>query len=105
MKLAAIDIGSSSIHLAVAQAVPGQRLEILDREKEMVRIAAGTLRPDRLSDDTMARAIAVLKRYKQKCEVQHVDRIITTATSAVRESYNSDAFIERARKEAGLQIS
>jgi exopolyphosphatase / guanosine-5'-triphosphate,3'-diphosphate pyrophosphatase len=105
MKLAAIDIGSSSIHLAVAQAVPGQRLEILDREKEMVRIGAGTLRHHRLSDETMDRAISVLKRYKQICEVQGVDRIITTATSAVRESYNSDAFIERARKEAGLQIS
>ncbi len=105
MKLAAIDIGSSSIHLAVAQAVPGQRLEILDREKEMVRIGAGTLREHRLSDDTMDRAIGVLKRYKQICQAQHVDRIITTATSAVRESYNSDAFIERGRKEAGLQIS
>jgi len=105
MKLAAIDIGSSSIHLAVAQAVPGQRLEILDREKEMVRIGAGTLRNHRLSDDTMDRAIAVLKRYKQICQVHQVDQIITTATSAVRESYNSAAFIERARKEAGLQIS
>jgi exopolyphosphatase/guanosine-5'-triphosphate,3'-diphosphate pyrophosphatase len=105
MKLAAIDIGSSSIHLAVAQAVPGQRLEILDREKEMVRIGAGTLRQHRLSDDTMDRAIAVLKRYNQICQVQHVDKVITTATSAVRESYNSDAFIEKARKETGLGIS
>src|SRR5215472_111762 len=105
MKLAAIDIGSSSIHLAVAQAVPGQRLEILDREKEMVRIGAGTLRQHRLSDETMDRAIRVLKRYKQICEVQHVDKILTTATSAVRESNNADAFIEKARKEAGLAIS
>jgi exopolyphosphatase/guanosine-5'-triphosphate,3'-diphosphate pyrophosphatase len=105
MKLSAIDIGSSSIHLAVAQAVPGQRLEILDREKEMVRIGAGTLREHRLSNETMDRAISVLKRYKQICDVQRVDRIITTATSAVRESYNSDAFIERARKEVGLQIN
>jgi exopolyphosphatase/guanosine-5'-triphosphate,3'-diphosphate pyrophosphatase len=105
MKLAAIDIGSSSIHLAIAQAVPGQRLEILDREKEMVRIGAGTLRQHRLSDATMDRAIAVLKRYNQICQAQHVDRIITTATSAVRESYNSDAFIERVRKEAGLSVS
>jgi len=53
----------------------------------------------------MDRAIGVLKRYKQISQAQHVDRIITTATSAVRESYNSDAFIERSRKEAGLQIS
>jgi len=105
MKIAAIDIGSSSIHLAVAQAVPGQRLEILDREKEMVRIGAGTLRQHRLSDETMDRAIRVLKRYKQICEVQHVDKILTTATSAVRESNNADAFIEKARKEAGLAIS
>jgi len=42
MKLAAIDIGSNSIHLVIVRAVQGQHPEIIDREKEMVRLGAGT---------------------------------------------------------------
>jgi exopolyphosphatase/guanosine-5'-triphosphate,3'-diphosphate pyrophosphatase len=104
MKLAAIDIGSNSIHLAMVRAVPGQHLEIIDREKEMVRLGAGTLRMHRLSRETIDRAITVLRRYKQMAEANRVDRLITTATAAVRESHNASEFIERVRKEVGLDV-
>jgi exopolyphosphatase/guanosine-5'-triphosphate,3'-diphosphate pyrophosphatase len=104
MKLAAIDIGSNSIHLVVVRAVPGQHLEIIDREKEMVRLGAGTLRLHHLSRETVDRAVTVLRRYKQMAEANRVDRIITTATAAVRESNNANEFIERVRKEVGLDV-
>ena len=56
MKLSAIDIGSNSIHLVIAQATPGQHLDIIEREKEMVRLGAGTLRLHRLTKETIDRA-------------------------------------------------
>jgi exopolyphosphatase/guanosine-5'-triphosphate,3'-diphosphate pyrophosphatase len=104
MKLAAIDIGSNSIHLAIVRATPGQHLEILDREKEMVRLGAGTLTAHRLARDTIDRAVVALRRYKQLAEANHVDRILTTATAAVRESSNSVEFVQRVRKEVGLEV-
>src|SRR5215831_12496254 len=104
MKLAAIDIGSNSIHLAIVRATPGQHLEIMDREKEMVRLGAGTLTSHRLARETIDRAIVALRRYKQLAEANHVDRILTTATAAVRESRNSAEFIQRVRKEVGLDV-
>jgi exopolyphosphatase/guanosine-5'-triphosphate,3'-diphosphate pyrophosphatase len=104
MKLAAIDIGSNSIHLVIVRAVKGQRPEIIDREKEMVRLGAGTLREHRLSKKTIERAIVTLRRFKKMAEHNGADPIITTATSAVRESRNSDAFIERVRQEVGLDV-
>jgi exopolyphosphatase / guanosine-5'-triphosphate,3'-diphosphate pyrophosphatase len=104
MKLAAIDIGSNSIHLVIVRAVQGQHPEIIDREKEMVRLGAGTLREHRLSKKTIERAITTLGRFKKMAEHNGADPIIATATSAVRESRNSDAFIEQVRKEVGLDV-
>ncbi|MGH9826109.1 MAG: Ppx/GppA phosphatase family protein, partial [Blastocatellia bacterium] len=104
MKLSAIDIGSNSIHLVIAEATPGQHLDIIEREKEMVRLGAGTLRLHRLTKETIDRAIVALRRYKELSESNHVDRIIATATAAVREAHNSDEFIDRVRKEVGLHV-
>ena len=104
MKLAAIDIGSNSIHLVIVRAAEGQNLEIIDREKEMVRLGAGTLRLHVLPKETMDRAMVALSRYRKMAEANGVERIITTATAAVREAYNADAFIERVRKEVGLEV-
>ena len=104
MKLAAIDIGSNSIHLVIVRAVKGQHPEIIDREKEMVRLGAGTLREHRLSKKTIERAITTLRRFKKMAEHNGADPIIATATSAVRESRNSDQFIEQVRKEVGLEV-
>ena len=104
MKLAAIDIGSNSIHLVIVRAVKGQHPEIIDRQKEMVRLGAGTLREHRLSKKTIERAVITLRRFKKMAEHNGADPIIATATSAVRESRNSDQFIEQVRKEVGLDV-
>jgi exopolyphosphatase / guanosine-5'-triphosphate,3'-diphosphate pyrophosphatase len=104
MKLAAIDIGSNSIHLVIVRAVQGQHPEIIDREKEMVRLGAVTLREHRLPKETIDRAILTVRRFKKMAEHNGADPIITTATSAVREARNSQEFIERVRKEVGLEV-
>ena len=104
MKLAAIDIGSNSIHLVIVRAVKGQHPEIIDREKEMVRLGAGTLREHKLSRETIERAVTSLRRFKKMAEHNGASPIIATATSAVRESRNSFEFIERIRKEVGLDV-
>ena len=104
MKLAAIDIGSNSIHLVIVRAVQGQHLEIIDREKEMVRLGSGTLRKRMLSKETIDRAITSLRRFKKMAEANNADRILATATSAVRESRNAEEFIELARKELNLDV-
>jgi len=104
MKLAAIDIGSNSIHLVIVRAEPGQHLEIIDREKEMVRLGSGTLTAHRLSADTIDRALTTLRRFKQMAEANRVDLTIATATSAVRESDNAHEFIDRVRNEVGLDV-
>jgi exopolyphosphatase / guanosine-5'-triphosphate,3'-diphosphate pyrophosphatase len=104
MKIAAIDIGSNSIHLAVVRAEPGQHLQIIDREKVMARLASKTLRTHSLSEETMGRAVTTLQRFKQLADANGVEVILTTATSAVRESDNAREFVETVREQVGLDV-
>jgi exopolyphosphatase/guanosine-5'-triphosphate,3'-diphosphate pyrophosphatase len=84
--------------------VKGQHPEIIDREKEMVRLGAGSLREHLLSREKIERAVTTLRRYKQMAEANRADLIIATATSAVREAHNAVAFIDTVRREVGLDV-
>ena len=100
---AAIDIGTNSIHLLVARAHERAKLEILSREKEVVRLGSGSTDLKLLSDDAMDRGIATLRRFKQVAAIWNAE-ISAVATSAVREAANRTVFIERARAEAGIEV-
>jgi exopolyphosphatase/guanosine-5'-triphosphate,3'-diphosphate pyrophosphatase len=104
MKIAAIDIGSNSIHLAIVRSEPEQHLQIIDREKDMARLAAKTLRTHQISEETMDRAVTTLRRFKQLADGSGADLVITTATSAVRESENAREFVETVRERVGLEV-
>ena len=100
---AAIDIGTNSVHLVVARSGPNRRFEVLASEKEVVRLGSGPSDMKRLADDAMDRGIAALRRFRQVAEIWDAD-IVAVATSAVREAENHDVFIERARREAGIEV-
>jgi exopolyphosphatase/guanosine-5'-triphosphate,3'-diphosphate pyrophosphatase len=104
--LAALDLGTNSVHGVVARMIEtetGPRFEILEREKEMVRLgsSAGDMRE--LSDDAIDRAVAALDRFRQVAEV-HDAPITAVATSAVREADNRDVLIDRAWTEARVHV-
>jgi len=100
---AAIDIGTNSIHLLVARALDGTRFEVIDREKEMVRLGSGSGDMKVLEPDAIARGIEALQRFRQVAEISGAT-IHAVATSAVREAENRDVFLDRARNEAGIEV-
>ena len=103
MKIGAIDIGSNSIHMVTAQVSHGD-FEILDRAKEMVGLARGTLMRGRLSEMAMEFGLKTLATFKHLAERQGADPILAVATSAVREAANGGEFVLRAWEELGLHI-
>jgi exopolyphosphatase/guanosine-5'-triphosphate,3'-diphosphate pyrophosphatase len=103
MKIAAIDIGSNSIHIVTAQVRQGD-FEILDRAKEMVGLARGTLTKGRLSPETMEFGLRTLGTFKRLAERQGADPILAVATSAVREAANGGEFMLQAWEKFGLHI-
>lgn len=104
MLLAAIDIGSNSIHLVLVEAHQGGRFKILAREKEMVRLAAGSMSTHHLSRNRIERALEVLVRYVNFSRARGAERILATATSAVREATNRDYFVNRVRELTGVNV-
>jgi len=101
--LAAVDIGTNSFHLVVAQPTGGQRFEVIDREKSMVRLGSGSGDMKRLEPEAIERGIAALKRFRQIAESAGAT-LHAVATSAVREAENRDEFLRRARTEAGVEV-
>ncbi len=102
MKIAAIDIGTNSVHVVIVQADPSGGFRLLDSESEMVRLGEGSLSGGDLSIEAMARALAALKVYKKLAELHQVDRILVVATSAIREARNGEQFLRQIRRKTGL---
>ncbi|NEQ49685.1 MAG: Ppx/GppA family phosphatase [Leptolyngbya sp. SIO3F4] len=104
--LAAIDVGTNSVHMVVVKIQPQlPAFTIIGREKDTVRL--GNFRPGTncLSDEAMERGIAALKRCKQIAGSYRADDIVIVATSATREASNGQVFIDRVKQEIGLDVN
>ncbi|MFM7537930.1 MAG: Ppx/GppA phosphatase family protein [Acidimicrobiales bacterium] len=103
MNLAAIDVGTNSLHLVVARVVDDRHFEVIGAEKEMVRLGTGSGDMKRLDTAAMDRGIAALARFRRIADI-HDAPVRAVATSAVREAENHDEFLARARTEAGVEV-
>jgi exopolyphosphatase / guanosine-5'-triphosphate,3'-diphosphate pyrophosphatase len=101
--LAAVDLGSNSFHMVVARYQHGQ-LVIIDRLREMVRLAAGVEENGRIDKEIAARALACLERFGQRLRDMHADSVRVVGTNALRVAHRKQAFLERAREALGHPI-
>lgn len=104
MKLAAIDIGSNSIKLAVVDAAASDSFAVLCREKEVVRLAHDTLTKGHLAQEAIERATACIKRFKGIADARGVETIVAVATASIREAKNSARFIQEIAKKTGIKV-
>src|SRR6476646_8376706 len=103
MRIAAIDIGTNSLHMIVVRVRADFSFEVIDREKEMVRLGAGGLDGRALTHEAMHAALQVLSKFRRLAESHKVDHIVAVATSAVREAENGGEFLQRAARESGIR--
>jgi exopolyphosphatase/guanosine-5'-triphosphate,3'-diphosphate pyrophosphatase len=104
MRLAAIDIGTNSIHMIVVQVRPDLSFEVVDREKDMVRLGAGGLGGRSLTPTAMGAALQTLAKFRRLAESHKVDEIVAAATSATREADNGGDFINAVDRQTGIRI-
>ncbi len=104
MRIAAIDIGTNSVHIIVVQVRPDRSFEIIDREKEMVRLGSGGLGGRSLTEPAMLAALQALGKFTRLAESHDVDEIVAAATSAVREADNGREFLNAIRQRTGIQV-
>ncbi len=104
MRLAAIDVGSNSVHMVVADVAADGRIQVVDRVKEMVRLGRRAFTTGRLTLEAMDRAVYTLRTFGRLARARRVERLRAVATSAVREARNGAAFVRRLRRETGLDV-
>jgi exopolyphosphatase/guanosine-5'-triphosphate,3'-diphosphate pyrophosphatase len=88
---AAIDIGSNSCRLAIAE-VQQHHLKVLHEDREVTRLGESVFDTGLISPDAMANTIKALKRFQKAVQGHVVDRVRVVATSAMRDARNSEAF-------------
>jgi exopolyphosphatase/guanosine-5'-triphosphate,3'-diphosphate pyrophosphatase len=103
--LAAIDVGTNSIHMAVVRIQPElPAFTIISREKDTVRLGDRCPKTGELTPIAMERAIAALHRCQNIAHSLNAVQIIAVATSAVREAPNGLSFLQRVQTELGLRV-
>src|SRR5215510_2480136 len=103
MRIAAIDIGTNSVHMIVVRVRPDMSFEVIDREKEMVRLGAGGLDGKKLTPEAMHAALQVLSKFRRLAESHRVDETVAVATSAVREAVNGGEFLQAITQQTGIR--
>lgn len=103
MRIAAIDIGTNSVHMLVVRVREDLSFEVIDREKAMVRLGAGGLDGRKLTAEAMSAALQALSKFKRLAESRQVDVLVAAATSATREAKNGGEFLARIERDTGIR--
>lgn len=106
MRVAGIDIGTLTCRLLVA-AVPletGGPLLTIRSERKILRLGEGVDQTKRLKPDAMSRVIETIREWKAIIESHKVERYTAVATSAVREAENREEFLDRVKRDTGVEI-
>lgn len=102
-ELAALDLGSNSFHLLVVQA-RDDRIQVVDRIKEMVRLAEGLDADDNLTEPVAQRALACLERLGQRLRDLPPENVRVVATHTLRRAGNAAGFMARAEAALGHTV-
>ncbi len=101
--VAALDLGSNSFHLIVAQMQDG-RLHVIDRLQEMVRLGGGLDERDHLLPAARARALACLARFGQRLRGFPRGSVRAVGTNTLRRMHNAAEFLNAAERVLGHPI-
>lgn len=101
--LAAVDLGSNSFHMIIGR-LEGERLLLLDRLREPVRMAAGLDESGRLSPEALERVLAALRRFGQRLRDVPPGQVRAVGTYTLRETREPQDLLERAGEALGVPI-
>jgi exopolyphosphatase/guanosine-5'-triphosphate,3'-diphosphate pyrophosphatase len=102
--IAAIDIGSNSLKLAIVQAAASDSFTILLQERERVRLGRETLQNKFLSAEAISLSADAIARFASIARSRQVDSIIAVATASVREANNAAEFVREIKERTGVSV-
>jgi exopolyphosphatase/guanosine-5'-triphosphate,3'-diphosphate pyrophosphatase len=102
--IAAIDVGSNAIRLAIGSVDGHRRLGLLESLREPVRLGQDVFTQGLISEETTERAIEAFLKFRQLMDQHGVKHSRAVATSALREAFNRDLFIDQVAQATGIEI-
>jgi len=102
--LAAIDVGTNTIKLLVAAVDEDGALEVLAREKEMVRLGTETLFTGRLSEEAIEAGVSAVEKLVRDARGAGAEEIRAVATCALREAANAEVFQVAVLRRTGVSL-
>ena len=100
---AAIDLGSNSFHMLIIR-VNEDRIEIVDREKNMIQIAREINHKGELSQNGFDKAIECLEKFSERLRDIPKNHIRAVGTKTLRSISNAGTFLKHAKKTLGVSI-
>lgn len=103
-RIAAVDLGSNSFHLVVAETQAGGSFETLVAEKEMLRLGSVVAEHGAVPEPAIEAAVATMSRFGALARAAGADEIAAVATSAIREAENGSEVVDRIFTETGIEV-
>jgi exopolyphosphatase / guanosine-5'-triphosphate,3'-diphosphate pyrophosphatase len=104
MRLCAIDVGSNTVRLLVADVTAGGTWRIADQDQTITRLGENLARTGTLGEATMARTLTAVSGYVERGARLGAGDIRIVATSAVREASNGGAFAAAVERATGRRV-
>lgn len=101
---AAIDIGSNSTEMAIANCTP-DHLEMVQDTSTMLRIGESVKATEEISQEIQDKLLTTLRQYQDQARQHGADPIQVVATEAMREAHNSQAVLASIERETGLHLN
>jgi len=104
--IAAIDIGTNSIHMVVVKIEPSlPAFSVIAKEKDTVRLGDRDSETGELTPEAIGRSLNTLRRCKELATSLEAEQIIAVATSATREAPNGESFLRQIESELGIVVN
>lgn len=104
IRIGAIDVGTNSVHLIIAEVSPSGEITVLETQREQVQLGAGGLDAQMLTPAAWQRGVAALQTFKDACDSFGCVDVHAAATSAVREAKNGGDFCRDVKERTGIHV-
>lgn len=103
-RFAAIDVGTNSVLLLVAQRRPDGRFEAVAERSDITRLGQGVDATRALAPDAIERTILTVERFAREARELGATQLVVSATSAARDATNGRVFLDGAKARAGVEV-
>src|SRR5579862_8426620 len=104
MRIAALDLGSNSLHLLVVEARPDGTFEPLCQEKEMLRLGDVVSRTGRVTPAALDGLLMTIRRFAALAEANGADEVVARGTAALRDADNGAEVVDRIDAATGVRV-